>query len=295
MASETEIKLQNLELVRDLELLPRLVTESHLTGIHSGENRGTDVEFAEHRQYEPGDDLRYLDWNALAKSDQLFLKQFESEAQINGEIVLDSSDSMSYNSGEISKWEFARALAVLLASILLQQQDNAQLRLAGETAAIELPRWDSIHELKGDLTEIKNQAAGGETTLLSKARELFEQTTTKSLWIFISDFWLPDGEAFFKLLQGLKRRGHDVLLFPIWDARERNFEVDQPVKIKDRETGEKLYLSPADQEEFSRALQTARKQLQEMAHKRGINFAPFFTDRSLIDQLRKYLNSLQQK
>lgn len=295
MGSSSELNLENLELVRNLQLLPRIVTESHMTGIHSGENRGTDVEFAEHRQYEPGDDLRYLDWNALAKFDELFLKQFESEAQINGEIVLDGSNSMGYSSQQISKWEFGRSLAVLLGSILLQQQDNVQLRLTSETEDTKLPRWSSIGELKKNLDRLGNQEAGGDTVLFSATRDLLNQVEIKSLWIFISDFWLPDTEAFFKLLQGLKKQGHDVLLFPVWDAREREFEVDQQVKIKDRETGETLNLSPEDQEEFQAALRDSRRRLRRMAHQRDIGFCPSYTDRPLIEQLRRHLSSLRQR
>lgn len=281
-----ELDSRTLEAIQNLNIIPDMVADARYTGIHSSKDRGGDVEFAEHRQYEPGDDLRHLDWNALAKTDELFLKQYESETQITGRLYLDASESMGYGSGEVDKWSYATALTVLVASTLLDQKDTVELTLSGDN------RWESgslseIGDLKNHLGRLRERTPTGPTTLPDDMRQ--SPSNQRSVWFVVSDFWLEDRESFFQWIRGLRERGHDVVLIPVWDPIERNFDVNQPVELRDVETGETLHVGGEDRERFQESLQSYRDSLRSMARSAGITFWPFYTDRELFERYREYV------
>jgi len=272
--------------IENLEYIPEMIADARHTGIHTSREHGGNVEFAEHRPYEPGDDLRHLDWNALAKSDQLVLKQYESETQISGELILDASGSMDFGSGEYTKWQTARALSALVASILVQQKDRIRYHLSNENKRM----GDWLSTFTG-LTEyfplLENVDADGETALVSDTTSL--PTGNRSLWIMISDFWIQERDPLLRWFRGIKQKGHDLLLLPVWDPMERNFEEDETVKLRDVETGETIVIGPTDHDSFSEALEKNRTQFQQLARSAGATVWPFFTDGSLFSRFRHYL------
>ncbi|MFB6347695.1 MAG: DUF58 domain-containing protein [bacterium] len=286
----TQLNQDTIDAVRNLELIPDMMTSSRYTGIHSSRDRGSDVEFAEHRQYEPGDDLRYLDWNALAKSDELFLKQFESETQIDSSIVLDASKSMDYASGELSKWEVARAVSVMMSSVLLDQGDRVKI-VPARKDSVDIPRWNNINELSRDLDQLETMEATGPTVMLDCSKQELSNVTSKSLWIIVSDFWMSNENEYFDWLQNVKTRGHDVILIPVWDPIERVFEVDGDVQLEDLETGETVTVTGDDVERFRDALEDKRSRFERIARENQIRFWPIYTDRDIVPSLRTHVGS----
>ncbi len=277
-----------LEAVRNLSFLPHLLSSDSYSGIHDGKRSGSNMEFSTHRQYEPGDDLRYLDWNILAKTGEAHLKQFESENRINAGIIMDSSNSMDYASEKLSKWELARAVAVMCGGILLQQQDRIKFIASGGTT-VELPDWSAAEELSANLEKIKQISPGGKTILLPTAQKYEKRINKKKLWIFVSDFWLPDPEAFFRWVKNIQSRGHRVLLAATYDPLERQFDSENPCRLKDMETGTTITLSLSESEDFSRKLRAYRRRLKNMAVKNNVTLWNFFTDRNPIKQLHDHL------
>jgi len=279
-----------LEAVRNLSFLPHLLSTDSYSGIHDGKSNGSNMEFSSHRQYEPGDDLRYLDWNILAKTGEAHLKQFESENRINANIIADASNSMDYTSKNLTKWELARAVAVMCGGILLQQQDRVKFIASGEST-VELPDWSSPAQLSSNLDKIKQISARGKTSLYPTGREIENTSKKKKLWIFISDFWLPELEDFFQWLKTLQNKGHQALLLAIWDPVERHFDSDGPCRLKDMETGNTITLDSSEIEEFSKKLRLFQSRLKNLALRNKISFWNFFTDRNPIKQLRTHLTS----
>ncbi|MGM0381041.1 MAG: DUF58 domain-containing protein [bacterium] len=281
-----------LSAVRNLSFLPHLLSSDSYSGIHDGKKSGSNMEFSSHRQYEPGDDLRYLDWNVLAKTGETHLKQFESENRINANIIADASKSMDYTSESLTKWELARALAVMCAGILLQQQDRVKLIADGQST-IQLPDWTSPAQLSASLEEIKQITPGGETSLLATAREYENTSKNKKLWIFISDFWLPDLDGFFQWLKTIQNRGHQALLIDTRDSRERNFTTDGPCRLEDMESGETITLTGEESQKLSDELQKFQKRLKNLSLRNNITFWSFYTDYNPIKQLHSHLANSQ--
>ena len=286
--STRELDPRLLEAVRKLSFLPHLLSSDSYSGIHDGKRSGSNMEFSTHRQYEPGDDLRYLDWNILAKTGEAHLKQFESENRISAGIFMDSSNSMDYASENLSKWELARAVAVLCGGILLQQGDRVKFIASGNNT-VELPDWSSPEQLSAKLEDIKKISPGGETSLLRAAKNYEKRVKKKKLWIFISDFWLPDRETFFQWIKNIQSRGHRVLLVATYDPLERHFDSKNPCRLRDKETGATVTLSPAETDKFTEKLRSARKQLKNMAVKNNTTLWSFFTDSNPIKRLHDLL------
>jgi uncharacterized protein (DUF58 family) len=277
---------RTLEIIRNLKLIPDMVADARYPGIHGSKDRGGDVEFAEHRQYEPGDDLRHLDWNALAKTDELYLKQYESETQITGRICVDASGSMDFSSHEVSKWAYARALSVLMASTLLNQNDRVHLT-ASQSESWASGSMSDFNQLKNHLPDLRSLSPGGPTTLLSDLKQ--NPVNDRAMWVLITDFWVSDLEETFRWLRGLKERGHHAVLVPVWDPVERSLEVDGAVELKDVETGETLHVGPDNRDEFLETLQSYRDRVRTLGQSAGMDVWPFFTDGPLFERFREYV------
>ena len=205
--------------LHNLELRARTVVEGALAGLHRSPHHGSSVEFAEHKEYAPGDEIKHIDWKAYGKFDKFYVKRFEEETELRAYLVLDSSASMDYRGGGVSKLEYARMLAASLAYLLLRQQDQVGMVAFGEKLrGYVAPRARSGH-LSDLLTALDGVVAQGRTDLGRAIAYVSEVAPRRALLVFFSDL-LGGDERLRALLRGLRARRHDVVVFHLLDKDE---------------------------------------------------------------------------
>lgn len=237
-----------------LQITARQVVEGVITGLHKSPHRGFSVEFSEHREYVPGDEIRHLDWRAYARSDRYYIKLYEQETNLRATIVLDTSASMKF----AGKIDYAKHLAACMAYLLAMQQDLAGLVAIDESVRVELPPASSPVHLDRLFRELENIHADRQTNLAQQLHDLAERLPRRSLVIVLSDLWTPDdpnasaNASLASALQHLRYRKHQVMLIHLLDRAEVDLPYDKQITLNDLETGEKLQIDPADLRETYR-------------------------------------------
>lgn len=230
-----------------LELTTRGIVEGFLTGLHRSPRRGFSVEFAEHRMYQPGDEPRYVDWKILARSDRLYVKQFEEETNLRSMLLLDVSRSMAWTGdpARLPKLDYARRLAAALGLLLLRQRDAVGL-IAFDDAirAVTPPRARHTH-LAQLLATLDGLAPGQGTAAEPALRRVVEQLRRRGLVVFISDLLL-DREPVLTALRFLRHRGHQVLVLHVMDPGEVELAGAGEARFEDPESGAAVVLRPRD-------------------------------------------------
>jgi len=226
------------ELVRfgGLGLVARRLVEGYMTGIHRSPYKGFSVEFAEHRAYYPGDEIRHVDWRAYGKTDRYFVKEYEEETNLRAMLVLDASGSMKYRGAQAtSKFEYARQVAASLAYLLFSQRDAVGLLTHDTTPRLHLPPKTSSKHLLAVLRALEESEPGGETSLaanweLIAARHL----TRRGLVVLLSDAF-DQIEPLVRAMRHLRYRRHDVILFQIVAPEEIDFPFRRPTRFRNLE------------------------------------------------------------
>jgi uncharacterized protein (DUF58 family) len=236
------LRAESLGRISRLELIARGVVEGFITGRHQSPYKGASIEFAEHRQYVPGDDLRNLDWRVYGKSDRYYVKQFQEETNLRATILLDGSGSMKYAGqlasrvdGEaVSKFDYARYLAAALTYLLVNQQDAIGL-VAYDTAIKQyLPARANARHMRLVLNTLDALQPGGETGLAPIFDDIAERIHRRSLVIVISDLF-DDADAIVKGLHHFRYRRHEVILLHVMAEEELTFPFDRWSDFRDLE------------------------------------------------------------
>ena len=227
------LEQQTLAKLEGLQLRARRIVEGYVAGLHRSPYRGFSIEFAEHREYAPGDDLRYLDWKVFGRTDKFYLKQYEDETNLIGYLVLDVSRSMSYQgpASALSKLEYAQCVAASLAWLILQQQDAVGLVTFDDRIRAHVPPSSHASHLKGLLEVMETAAPTGETATGPIFHELAEKWKKRGVVVVISDLF--DNVA--SIMAGLKHfrhRHHDVIILHVLDAAEMDFPFQQPTLFR---------------------------------------------------------------
>jgi len=229
--------------LKGIDLKARLVVEGFLAGLHRSPYKGFSVEFTEHRQYMPGDELKRIDWKVYAKTDRFFIREYEEETNLRAYLVLDASGSMSYTTGKITKLEYASYLAASLGYLLLHQKDSAGLI----TFSDKIDKYVPPRSTPGHLTTLLGQLArlkpGGDTNISGTFHQLAERVKRRGLVIIMSDLW-DEPAAVLTALRHFRHRKHEVLVFHIMDPNERAFGFRTPVVLRDLETGQEVTVDP---------------------------------------------------
>lgn len=237
-----------------MEMRARLVVEGFITGLHKSPYHGFSVEFAEHRQYMPGDEIRRIDWKIYGKTDRFYIKQFEEETNLKAYICIDASKSMDFKSeGSVTKLEYASYLAAALAYLLMHQQDAAGLVVYDETVRKYLPPHSTRSYLQTILIELQNVKAAQKTGTAKALNAVAEQIRRRGLVIVFSDLF-DNQEEVMQALKHFRYNNNEVLLFHVLDPRERNFAFGRDAIFRDLETGEELMTQPF---QIQRAYQSA--------------------------------------
>ena len=273
----------------NINLIARLVVEGFITGLHRSPYHGFSVEFAEHRPYMPGDDIRHIDWKVLGKTDRLYLKEYEEETNLRAYLLLDTSASMGYGSGAVSKLQYAAWLAASLSYLMLHQRDAVGLVTFAEKIHRFLPPRSMNSYLTLILQELHNAEGSGVTKIGQAFHHLAEQMTRRSLIIIFSDLF-DDPQEILSGLKHFRHQKHEVIVFHVLDPMERDLSFRQAGTFVDLESGEKLATQPWHiRSEYNRLVQAFSETLKKGCRERRIDYVPMDTAESFDRALMQYL------
>jgi len=257
-----------------LQFMARQVVEGVITGQHKSPHRGFSVEFSEHREYTPGDELRHLDWKAYARSDRHYIKLYEQETNLRATIVIDTSASMKF----AGKLDYARHLAACLSYLLATQQDLAGLVAIDDSVQVELPPGSSPSHLDRLFKALESMDAGVNTNFAKHLHSLAERLPRRSLVILISDLWVEPDELT-KALQHLRYRKHQATVLHLLDRNEIDLPYDRQITMKDLETGEELQIDPADlRETYKAQVESYLQNIRTVCNGGDAEYHPMFVD-----------------
>ena len=229
--------------ISSLDLVAKTVVDGFVAGLHRSPKFGFSQEFAEYQQYSPGDDLRHIDWNVFARSERLYLKRFKGETNMQLLILLDASASMTYGSGKVNKLDYARYVAASLAYMSSQQRDATGLIVFDQDISNYIPPSTRQGQLMRILHAIE-KAQGGSRTDFSKPFIHFQQfLKRRGIVVVLSDFY-EQPEQIVKVVEPLRYRGNEVVLFHVLDPNELAPKFKDPVLLEDVEDETAMEVSP---------------------------------------------------
>ncbi len=274
----------------NIEIKARLVVEGFITGLHRSPYHGFSVEFAEHRQYRPGDNIRHIDWKVFSRTDKYFVKQFEEETNLRSIVALDSSKSMQFASkGNISKFEYASYLAAALSFMLVKQRDAIGLALYDTEIKKYMPPSSKPSYLNEILKLLSVTVPENETGTASALDRLAERIKRRGLVIIMSDFF-DDPESVVSALKHFRHQNHEVLAFQILDPREVDFKFGHGANFVDMETGEELMTQPYQiQKSYSTAVQDFIGRIKKECLNHKIDYHLIDTSMPFDKALKEYL------
>lgn len=219
--------------IASLDLRARLIVEGLMTGMHRSPYHGISIEFAQHRQYVPGDDIRHVDWKVFGKTDRYYLKQYEEETSFACYLVVDCSESMSYESPQsgVSKLEYAQWMAAALSWLVLHQQDAIGLATFDKEITQFIGPSSRASHLSAMLHALENVPPRGETALGPILHALAERIPRRGLILLLSDLF-DDPDGIVRGLRELKHRRHDVAIMQIIDPAEQDFPFEEPTLFR---------------------------------------------------------------
>jgi uncharacterized protein (DUF58 family) len=279
--------------LQGIPLRARSTVEGYLSGVHRSPFHGFSIEFAEHREYAPGDDLRYLDWKVFGRTDKYYLKQFEDETNLVCHLLLDTSESMRYRSdaAPCSKFDYARRAAATLAYLVLHQQDSVGLVAFDSEVRTLVRAGSNPSHLKQLLHVMENASAERKTSIGPLFHDLAERLRKRGIVIVLSDLF-DDVEVTLTGLKHLRHRRHEVIVMHVLDPAEMDFPFERITLFRGLEQlpdvlAEPRALRRAYLAEFGRYLRRLRAGCRAQA----IDYVPLRTDQPLEVVLSRYLSS----
>ena len=263
-----------------IEIVTEGVVEGFLTGLHRSPRRGFSVEFAEHRMYQPGDELRYIDWKLLGRNDRLYVKQFEEETNLRAMLVCDVSASMAWSGGPatLSKLAYAQRLVAALAMVLLRQRDATGLIAFDDEVRGVVPARARSSQWRQLAAALDGLAPGHGTAAEPALRRVLGLLRRRGLVVLVSDLLL-DRDLALKALRFLRHRGHQVLVLHLMDPAEVELDGPAEARFEDPESREGIVLRPRDWAEAYRTTVTGVVQAwRRECRRRGIGYARLTTD-----------------
>lgn len=288
--SKDKLDMRNISMFRTLELFSNKVVEGFITGQHKSPFKGFAIEFAEHRQYVPGDDLKHFDWKQLAKSDRKYIKQYEEDTALRAYILLDASGSMGYKTGEFSKYDCGRFIAGVLAYMLIGQQDATGLITFTSKIESYMPARTTSRHLKNmidTLTETETGAA--DTQLAEVMHQLANRIKRRALVVIISDLF-DEPEDLILALNHFAHKKHEVVVFQVLDRKEEDFPFRELMQFEGMEGEEHVLTEPLRvKREYQKQFQAHERKIMKACHGQRIDFVKVYTDEPVETQLAKYL------
>lgn len=278
--------------LNSLELKARFVVEGFMVGLHKSPYHGFSVEFAQHRPYMQGDNLKDVDWKVYGKTEKFFIKQYEEETNLRSYILLDTSNSMSFSSaGNISKLEYASTLVAALSYLMIHQQDAAGLSLYSEKIIKTIPPKSNRAYLQQILAELVTTSASDKTNTAACLNEIAEKIKRRGLVVIVSDFF-DDIISVLKALKHFRYNKNEVIVFQILDPLEMSFAFGKDAIFKDLETDDEMTTQPIQiQKAYSTAMKEFTSQIKSECLNSNIDYNLIETsdtyDKALLNYIQK--------
>jgi len=274
----------------NLELRARVAVEGFLSGLHKSPHRGFSVEFNDYRHYQRGDDMRHLDWKLYARSDKFYIKQYEDETNVRCVILLDTSASMGYSSGGLSKLNYGVTLASALSYFIMRQRDAVGLITFDDQVREYIPAKCRQPHLMHILRTLSTVESGTKTDVVKPLTDLAASLTKKSIVILITDM-LDDEERIINTLQNLRGMGNDIITFQIMDDAELNFPFNEASEFIDMENNESYITSPAAiRKAYLNNLNEFLSYCKKKCQSSGVDYCLLNTAEPLDEALTSYMS-----
>ncbi len=277
-----------------LPIKARVIVEGALSGLHRASVHGSSVEFSEHKEYSPGDELRHIDWRAYAKGDRYYVKQYEQESQLTVYLVLDASASMMFAGGGIAKLEYAGLSLAALAYLVIQQQDKVGLLACGDRAIETLvpPRARSthLHDLLSVMDQLMQKGGVGDESPAAALRRISELARRRRcLVVLASDLFDADEETV-RALAALRAQKHDVSVLHILDPHERTFPYEGLTEFHALESEGRMLVNPAAiRRDYLERMEQFLTKVRGTLTAAGVDYHLTSTDRALESTLIELL------
>jgi uncharacterized protein (DUF58 family) len=278
--------------IGSLELLSRCVVDGFLSGKHRSTHKGGCGEFAQHRPYAAGDEVRCIDWRVYARNDRYFIRQFEEETNLQATLALDTSGSMRFGLSTISKFEYARRAAACVARLLLHQRDAIGAAVLHDSAPIFVPPRQNASHLQAVLLALMNATPSGGGNLAGQIRSCIPRMRRRGLFVLFSDCF-GELDELTKVLKVVRARGHDVLVFQVLAPEEIQFDFRRWSTFQSLEqTTVKLNLDPAAiRDQYLKRIQNFLDKLEEAVTGIGGDYVRTTTGHDLGETLAYFLRS----
>ncbi|HEX9655067.1 MAG TPA: DUF58 domain-containing protein [bacterium] len=275
----------------NMDLRARLVVEGFITGLHKSPYHGFSVEFAEHRQYMPGDEIKHVDWKVYGKTNRFYVKQFEEETNLKAYLLLDASASMGFTSVGVTKLQYACYLAGALSYLMIGQRDAVGLLVFDEKIRRYLPPRSVTTYLHEILRELDRTQSSAETNVAIALHQMAERIKRRGLIIVLSDLF-DDPQTVLSALKHFRHRKHEVIVFHIMDPLELTFDFQQDAVFRDMETGEEISTQPWHiRHDYQAKVAEFLANYKKVCRENQIDYVPIDTreayDRALFEYLLK--------
>jgi uncharacterized protein (DUF58 family) len=275
--------------ISDLQLLARTVVEGFMHGMHRSPRKGFSIDFAQHRQYQAGDDLRRIDWKAFARTDKFYIKEYEADTNAGVVFALDASGSMNFGSGKVTKFDYGRFLIASLAWMSQHQGDRVGLITFTDGLAEIIP--PSTRHLQLMLHTLGRAHATGVGQLKTSLDRIAHITPRAGIVVLVTDCY-EDPAVIGRAVSVLRARRHDVIVFHLIDPAERDLPGNDAAIFEDLESGARIPLRPGELRTKYRGLMDAHRQaLTERMTAAGVDYVPVYTDKPLDGALYAYLDA----
>ena len=272
-----------------LGIMARLVVEGYRVGEHRSPFRGFAIEFAQHREYTIGDDIRHLDWKVLGRTDRYYIKQYEQDTNFVVQILVDGSESMNYGSGKITKLHYAKVLAACLSYLVLLQRDAVALHVFDTEMRETMTRTDNIAKIHTIMDRLAAFEATQQTKLGSALSDIAGMTKARGIVVIISDLF-DDEEAFEKGVQQIRFGGSEVVVFHVMDPYELEFPFEGNVEFIGLEEAPRMTTNPAAiRKSYLESITAFRGRMQGICDRSGCHYILANSGLSLGETLGGYL------
>jgi uncharacterized protein (DUF58 family) len=285
-------KLLDAEAIQRAEMLgiqAREIVEGYMAGEHKSPYRGFAIEFAQHREYVPGDDTRHLDWKVLGRTDRYYIKQYEQETNYVAHILIDGSESMKYGSGHVTKFDYARTMAACLAYLILLQRDAVAVGMFDTAVKGYLPRTDNMSSIHNIMRVLTSFAPTEKTSIPAVLNEMARQVKRRGIFILMSDFF-DDIDAVVRGIQHLRFGGNEVIVFQTLDPYELKFPFTGSVEFHGLEGWPRIITRPADlRKSYLAAINAFIDKLRDGCERNGCHYVKVDTSQPWHEVLSGYL------
>lgn len=279
-----------------LDVVARLLVEGYMGGQHKSPYKGASVEFVEHRQYYPGDEIRHIDWRAYGKTGRYFVKEYEDETNLRAHLLVDCSGSMGYGQSTLTKFAYARQLAATLGYLLLAQRDAVGLLTFDTDVRNRIEPSASMSSFDRLATVLEQTETGSETSLASVFPQLIPLLKRRSLVVILSDFF-DKLEPLTAALQQFRHARHEVILLQVVAPEEEDFPFSRPTQFRSLErAGHKLLVDPHRLRSIYREQYAAfEAELSQRCGNAGVDYVKLLTSDPYQKALGAYLTSRAQR